>query len=327
MTEPLLRVRGLKTHFLLDGATIRAVDGVDLELAPGEAVGVVGESGSGKTVTAMSVLRLIPDPPGRIVDGSIHFRGRRLDSADEDELRTVRGGAIGMVFQDPQTTLNPVMTVGAQLTEGLRERGMTRDAARSRAVELLEAVRVPDAAARFDSFPHQLSGGLRQRIVIAMALANEPDLLIADEPTTALDVTVQAEILDLLRELRERSGMALLFITHDIGLLEGLCDRIVVMYAGRVVEQGETAQVLRAPQHPYTRRLLACVPRLGHGRRPLGTIPGTPPRLDLPMVGCAFAERCDVADDRCTAEEPAPVPIDAAGARCHRPGATPGVDA
>jgi oligopeptide/dipeptide ABC transporter ATP-binding protein len=323
MTDPLLRVNGLRTEFRVDGSTIRAVDGVDLALSPGEAVGIVGESGSGKTVTAMSILRLIPDPPGRIVDGSILFQGRRLDTAGEDELRGVRGGAIGMVFQDPQTTLNPVMTIGAQLTEGLRERGMGRGAARARAIELLDAVHFPDPATRIDAFPHQLSGGLRQRVVIAMALANEPDLLIADEPTTALDVTVQAEILDLLRELRARSGMALLFITHDIGLLEGLCDRIVVMYSGRVVEQGATAQVLRAPQHPYTRRLLDCVPHLGNGRRPLGTIPGTPPRLDLPMVGCPFAERCDVADARCTAEDPGPVPIDSAGARCHRPGMTP----
>lgn len=323
MSAPLLRVRGLRTQFLLDGATVRAVDGVDLEVARGEAVGVVGESGSGKTVTAMSVLRLIPDPPGRIVAGSIEFAGRRLDTADEAELRSVRGGDIGMVFQDPQTTLNPVMTIGAQLTEGLRARGMDRDDARRRAVELLEAVRFPDAAARLASYPHQLSGGLRQRVVIAMALSNEPDLLIADEPTTALDVTVQAEILDLLRELRARSGMALLFITHDIGLLDGLCDRVVVMYAGRVVEQGPTAQVLRDPQHPYTRRLLSCVPRLGQGRRPLGTIPGTPPRLDLPLTGCVFTDRCDVADERCAREEPAAVPVGVAGARCHRPGAVP----
>ena len=321
----LLEVRDLRTHFTVEGETFRAVDGIDLDIARGEAVALVGESGSGKTVTAMSVLQLIPDPPGRIVGGRVLLDGEDLVTASDAELRAVRGGRIACVFQDPQTTLNPVLRVGHQIVEMLRAHGgLSRQQARARARELLEAVRIPDPERRLDEYPHQLSGGMRQRVVIAMALANDPDLLIADEPTTALDVTVQAEILDLLVELRERTGMALLFITHDLGVVAELCDRVVVMYAGRVVEQADTATLFADPKHPYTRRLIGCTPRLGSGRHDLTTIPGLPPALnDLPS-GCAFAPRCDVVEDACRA---APVPLTDLGAdrsvRCLRPGAQP----
>lgn len=324
-SEQLLSVRDLRTHFTVEGETFRAVDGIDLDIARGEAVALVGESGSGKTVTAMSVLQLIPDPPGRIVGGSVRLDGEDLVTASAARLRSVRGGRIACVFQDPQTTLNPVLRVGHQIIEMLRAHGdLSRAQARSRARELLEAVRIPDPERRLDEFPHQLSGGMRQRVVIAMALANDPDLLIADEPTTALDVTVQAEILDLLIELRERTGMALLFITHDLGVVAELCDRVVVMYAGRVVEEADTATLFSAPKHPYTRQLIGCTPTLGTGRRPLATISGLPPALnDLPP-GCAFAPRCDVAEERCDA---GPVALEAVAGghrvRCLRPGARP----
>ena len=324
-SEQLLSVRDLRTHFTVEGETFRAVDGIDLDIARGEAVALVGESGSGKTVTAMSVLQLIPDPPGRIVGGSVRLDGEDLVTASAARLRSVRGGRIACVFQDPQTTLNPVLRVGHQIVEMLRAHGdLSRTQARERARELLEAVRIPDPERRLDEFPHQLSGGMRQRVVIAMALANDPDLLIADEPTTALDVTVQAEILDLLIELRERTGMALLFITHDLGVVAELCDRVVVMYAGRVVEEADTATLFADPKHPYTRQLIGCTPTLGNGRRPLTTIPGLPPALnDLPS-GCAFAPRCDVAEERCHAT---PVALEAVAGdhrvRCLRPGARP----
>ncbi len=325
MPEPLLRVRGLRTHFALDDTVYRAVDGVDLDIARGEAVGLVGESGSGKTVTAMSILQLIPDPPGRIVDGSIELDGTDLVHASDATLREARGGRVACVFQDPQTTLNPVLRIGPQITEMIRRhQDLGRAAARERARELLDAVHIPHAARRLDEYPHELSGGMRQRVVIAMALANDPELLIADEPTTALDVTVQAEIIDLLRELRERTGMALLFITHDFGVVAELCDRVVVMYAGRVVEQARVDTVFDAPSHPYTRRLIDCMPSLGQGRRDLATIPGVPPALDRLPAGCAFAERCDVVEEACRSGV---IPLEqvAAGhlARCLKPGARP----
>jgi peptide/nickel transport system permease protein len=321
----LLSVRDLRTHFTVEGRTFRAVDGLDLDIAAGEAVALVGESGSGKTVTAMSVLQLIPDPPGRIVSGSVRLDGEDLVTAEARRLRDVRGGRIACVFQDPQTTLNPVLRVGAQIVEMLRAHSdLSRTDARQRARELLEAVRIPDPQRRLDEYPHQLSGGMRQRVVIAMALANDPDLLIADEPTTALDVTVQAEILDLLIELRERTGMALLFITHDLGVVAELCDRVVVMYAGRVVEEATTAALFADPKHPYTRQLIDCTPTLGSGRRDLATIPGLPPALDDLPPGCAFAPRCDVVEQRCHA---APVALTDLGSghqvRCLRPGARP----
>jgi peptide/nickel transport system permease protein len=298
--DPLLRVRGLRTYFESDGRVFKAVDGVDLDVFAGESVGVVGESGCGKTAMAMSLLRLIPTPPGRIVGGSVHFEQTDLVTAGEDELRRLRGNRIAYIFQDPMTSLNPVLPVGAQLVEVMRaHRPIDRAAARSRAIELLDAVRIPAAPSRLRQFPHELSGGMRQRVGIAMALANDPALLIADEPTTALDVTVQAEIIALLAELRETRGMSMLFITHDFGVVTELCDRVIVMYAGRVVEESPIDTVFAQPRHPYTRRLIGCVPRLGETTGQLDAIPGMPPALDDLPVGCAFAPRCDVVEDRC----------------------------
>ncbi|MFO8075768.1 MAG: ABC transporter ATP-binding protein [Egibacteraceae bacterium] len=323
--EPLLSVRGLATHFTVEGEVFRAVDGVDLDIARGEAVGLVGESGSGKTVTAMSVLQLIPDPPGRIVDGTIELEGTDLVTASDRVLRDVRGNRVACVFQDPLTTLNPVLSIGEQIVEMIRRhQDLSRKAARARAHELLEAVHIPKPERRLDEFPHELSGGMRQRVVIAMALANDPELLIADEPTTALDVTVQAEILDLFIELRERLGMALLFITHDFGVISELCDRVIVMYAGKVVEESPVDRVFVDPQHPYTRRLIDCVPALGQGARELEVIPGLPPALNRLPQGCAFAPRCDVDEDACRRGEIALRDVgDGVAARCIKPGARP----
>jgi peptide/nickel transport system permease protein len=325
MVTPMLSLRDLHTHFTVEGETYRAVDGLDLDIAPGEAVALVGESGSGKTVTAMSILQLIPDPPGRIVGGSVRLDGEELLGSSAARLREVRGGRIACVFQDPQTTLNPVLKVGAQIVEMIRAHSdASRPEAQKRALELLQAVRILNAQRVLDEYPHQLSGGMRQRVVIAMALANNPDLLIADEPTTALDVTVQAEILDLLMDLRERMGMALLFITHDLGVVAELCDRVVVMYAGRAVEEAPTDELFANPQHPYTRQLIACTPRLGGGRRDLATIPGLPPALNNLSPGCAFAPRCDVAQQRCRETTVDIVEVATQhSARCLRPGVTP----
>jgi peptide/nickel transport system permease protein len=323
--QPLLSVRGLRTQFVVDDQVYRAVDGVDLDIVAGEAVGLVGESGSGKTVTAMSILQLIPKPPGEIVGGRIELDGMDLVRASDRELRQVRGGRVACVFQDPQTSLNPVLSIGDQITEMIHaHQKLGRKQARARAKQLLEAVHIPHPERRLDEYPHELSGGMRQRVVIAMALANDPALLIADEPTTALDVTVQAEILDLLRELRERRGMSLLFITHDFGVVAELCDRVVVMYAGRVVEQAPVEDVFASPAHPYTRRLIDCMPRLGQGRLDLEVIPGLPPALNALPEGCAFAERCDVVEDACRSGD---IPLASVGrdrlARCIKPGARP----
>ncbi len=324
-TTALLAVRGLRTDFVVEDEVYRAVDGVDLTIGPGESVGLVGESGSGKTVTAMSILQLIPDPPGRIVGGSIEIDGIDLVRAPERVLRQVRGGRIACVFQDPLTSLNPVLQIGDQLTEMMRaHQDLDRRAARRRARELLDAVHIPQAERRLAEYPHELSGGMRQRVMIAMALANDPELLIADEPTTALDVTVQAEILDLLRELRERTGMSLLFITHDFGVVAELCDRVVVMYAGKVVEQAPVEKVFADAAHPYTRRLVDCMPQLGEGRKDLEVIPGLPPALNRIPDGCAFAERCDVAEEACRRGT---IALEGYGedrlVRCIKPGARP----
>ena len=321
----LLNVSDLHTEFVVEDDVYRAVDGVDLTIAPGEAVGLVGESGSGKTVTAMSILQLIPNPPGRIVGGSIEFDGIDLVQASERMLRKVRGGRVACVFQDPLTSLNPVLRIGDQITEMMGpHQDLDKKAARSRARDLLEAVHIPHPERRLDEYPHELSGGMRQRVVIAMALANDPALLIADEPTTALDVTVQAEILDLLQELRERTGMALLFITHDFGVVADLCDRVVVMYAGRVVEQAPVDRIFDDPAHPYTRRLIDCMPRLGEGRHDLEVIPGLPPALNRLPDGCAFADRCDVVEEACRSGT---IPLEPHGqdrlVRCIKPGARP----
>jgi oligopeptide/dipeptide ABC transporter ATP-binding protein len=297
----LLAVERLRTWFETPAGAIRAVDGVDFSLEAGGTLGIVGESGSGKSVTALSIMRLI-DPPGRIQPESrVVFGGRDLIALGERELERIRGAEISMVFQEPMTSLNPVYSVGDQIAESVRiHRNVSPRAARDRALEMLKLVGIPEAARRLHDYPHQLSGGMRQRVMIGMALACDPKLIIADEPTTALDVTIQAQILELLSELRERLGMAILLITHDLGVVAEMCDDVVVMYAGRVVERGPVADVFRTPQHPYTEALLQSIPMLGMTQaEPLRVIRGSVPSpLDWP-TGCRFRSRCDYAFDKC----------------------------
>lgn len=304
----LLRVENLQTYFFTDAGIVRAVDGVSLRIAPGETLGVVGESGCGKTVTALSILRLVPDPPGRIVGGRVIFEGTELLGLDSERMRKMRGSAISMIFQEPMTSLNPVFTVGDQIAEGVRlHQGLSRRAAWDRAVEMLRLVQIPDPDRRVREYPHQLSGGMRQRVMIAMALACGPRLLIADEPTTALDVTIQAQILELLVRLKEELGMAVMLITHDLGVIADTAQRVVVMYAGRVVEEAPVRDLFANPRHPYTQGLLASIPTLekgAEGRKRLRAIPGlVPSLLDLPP-GCRFSDRCPVAVPECRTAEP-----------------------
>ncbi len=304
----LLEIRGLKTHFQTDDGWVHAVDGVDLHVDAGETLCVVGESGSGKSVTAMSVLKLLPMPPGRIVAGQVLWEGRDLVPLPQDEMRKLRGREIGMVFQEPMTALNPVYTVGEQAGESLRlHEGLSRAAALDRAAELLALVHIPQAARRVHDYPHQFSGGMRQRVMIALALACRPRLLIADEPTTALDVTIQAQILDLLAELKERLGMAVLLITHAMGVVAEVAQRVVVMYAGQVIEEAPAELLFERPWHPYTQGLIRSIPRIDadapRGTR-LASIPGTVPSLVAPPPGCRFAPRCAYARDACTQATP-----------------------
>ena len=308
--DAVLHVRGLATHFTIGSDVYRAVGGVDFAVRPGEAVGIVGESGSGKTVTALSLLRLVATPPGMIVAGEILYRGEDMVGAPLRRLQDVRGDRVAYVFQDPLTTLNPLIPVGEQIAESLRRhRGLGRADAARRAVALMDAVKIPNAAARANAYPHELSGGQRQRIGIAMALANDPEIIVADEPTTALDVTTQAQVIKLLNDLRRSHGAALVFISHDFGVIAELCDTVHVMYGGRIVESGTVADVLAAPAHPYTQRLLACVPELGRPERPIRPIPGLPPPTNALPPGCAFAPRCDLATAACRAGEIAPVTV------------------
>ena len=305
----LLEIRGLKTHFKTDDGWVHAVDGVDLTVDSGETVCLVGESGSGKSVTAMSVLKLVPMPPGRIVAGQVLWDGRDLVPLPPAEMQKLRGREIGVVFQEPMTALNPVYTVGEQICEGLRlHEGLSRAAAMDRAAELLALVHISQPSRRVHDYPHQFSGGMRQRVMIAMALACNPRLLIADEPTTALDVTIQAQILDLLAELKERLGMAVLLITHAMGVVAEVAQRVVVMYAGQVIEEGSVQEVFERPWHPYTQGLIRSIPRIDadatRGSR-LVSIPGTVPSLVEPPRGCRFAPRCAYARDACTQATPA----------------------
>ncbi|KDB04912.1 peptide ABC transporter permease, partial [Defluviimonas sp. 20V17] len=300
--DALLAVQALETQFHVTGRVYRAVNGVDLAVKPGECLGVIGESGSGKSVTALSVMGLVASPPGVITGGAVRYRGEDLIGAPYARLRDLRGESISYIFQDPLSTLHPLYRVGDQLAEAIRvHHPVSRAEARARALQLLHDVRIPNPEGRIDDYPHEMSGGMRQRVGIAMALANDPDIIIADEPTTALDVTVQAQILGLLDDLRRDRGLAIVFITHDFGVVAQLCDRVAVMYAGQIVETGPTAEVLAAPAHPYTRRLIACVPELGGGRRELAAIPGLPPSVDALPDGCAFAARCDRAVADCRA--------------------------
>ncbi len=305
MSTRLLEVRDLRTHFFNRGTVAKAVDGVTFHVDAGEMLALVGESGCGKSVTAYSLLRLIADPPGKIVGGEILFEGRDLMKLPDDEMRRLRGDRIAMIFQDPMSSLNPVFTIGAQIAESvLVHRGGTKTAALSRAVELLDLVGIPDPRRRIDEYPHRLSGGMRQRAVIAMALACEPKLLIADEPTTALDVTIQAQVLALISELKQRLGMGVIMITHDLGVVAQHAQRVAVMYAGKIVEHAAVAELFSRPLHPYTKGLLASIPRQGVSGGRLIEIPGMVPSLmDMPR-GCSFAPRCSKAVDRCANDVP-----------------------
>ena len=310
MTTPLLEVDHLKTHFFTRDGVVRAVDGVSFSIAAGETLAVVGESGCGKSVTSLSILRLIASPPGRIVAGRLLFEGRDLRALSEEQMREVRGNAISMIFQEPMTSLNPALTVGRQIAESLTvHRGLSRHEAMGKAVDMLRRVRMPEAERRVSQYPHELSGGMRQRVMIAMALACGPKLLIADEPTTALDVTIQAQILELMRELASETGAAIILITHDLGVVAEMAQRVVVMYAGHKVEEAPVDELFARPRHPYTRGLLGSMPHLGdsiaaEGAKRLVEIPGMVPSLKDAQPGCLFAPRCPNALPQCTREAP-----------------------
>jgi peptide/nickel transport system ATP-binding protein len=312
----ILEVRDLATHFFTLDGVVRAVDGVSFDLAEGETLGIVGESGCGKSVTAMSILRLIPPDAGRIVRGSVKFAGKELTHLSEPEMRTLRGHDISMIFQEPMTSLNPVLTIGTQIAENVvRHLGVSWKAGLDRAREMLELVRIADARRRLDEYPHQLSGGMRQRVMIAIALACNPKILIADEPTTALDVTIQAQILELMMELKQKLGTAIILITHDLGVVAETCSRVIVMYAGRKIEEAPVEALFAEPKHPYTRGLLRALPGLeddddASTRRPrLQEIPGLVPALNKPISGCSFAPRCELVTERCRAEVPGFDPV------------------
>ncbi len=302
----LLEVKNLKTQFFTQDGVVHAVNGISYSVDAGETLAIVGESGSGKSVGVMSLIRLIPQPPGKIVDGEVWFDGQDLLKMSEDQLRHVRGNRIAMIFQDPMTSLNPVLTVGRQITESLElHLNMNREQSRRRAVELLELVGIPGANARLDDYPHQFSGGMRQRVMIAMGLSCDPQLLIADEPTTALDVTIQAQIVDLVTRLKQELGMSIIWITHDLGVVAGMAQRVLVMYAGFIVEEGSVEALYANPRHPYTIGLLRSIPRLDLGRQKrLIPIEGLPPDLLEAPTRCPFAPRCSFVIEKCWTENP-----------------------
>jgi oligopeptide/dipeptide ABC transporter ATP-binding protein len=307
----LLEVENLQTHFVTSAGLVKAVDGISYEVAEGETVAIVGESGCGKSVGALSILRLIPSPPGRIVGGSVHFNGRNLLTLSEEEIRRVRGREIGMIFQEPMTSLNPVLTIGLQLTETLRQHlPVSQETAELRAIELLGMVGISDPRRRLRQYPHHLSGGMRQRVMIALALSCQPKLIIADEPTTALDVTIQAQILELVKNLTRRLGVALILITHNLGVVARYADRVNVMYAGRIVESGTARHIYHNPSHPYTLALLRSIPRIDQPRKTkLDPVEGQPPDLMRLGVGCAFCPRCGFAAARCREAAPVLEPV------------------
>jgi peptide/nickel transport system ATP-binding protein len=304
--KPILEVKDLRTYFYTRDGVVRSVDGVSFSVSEGETLAIVGESGCGKSVTSLSLLRLIPSPPGKIVSGSVHYHGKDLLKLSEDEMRDIRGDKISMIFQEPMTSLNPVITVGRQIGEVLElHRQCSKEEAHDRILELLKLVNIPEPERRMNEYPHQLSGGMRQRIMIAMALACDPEILIADEPTTALDVTIQAQILNLMRELRDRTRAAIILITHDLGVVAEMAQRVVVMYAGRKVEEANVYDLFAKPIHPYTLGLLNSMPRLDDtSSKRLVEIPGMVPSMRTEIVGCAFAPRCSEATERCRLESP-----------------------
>jgi len=312
MSEKILEVKNLETSFRVEEGTVKAVAGISFDVYKGKTLGIVGESGCGKSVTSLSIMRLIPNPPGKITAGEILYNGKNLLNYTPAEMRKVRGNEISMIFQEPMTSLNPVFTIGNQLIESIAlHQKLSSKECRAKAIEMLKLVGIPSPETRIDDYPHQLSGGMRQRVMIAMALSCNPHVLIADEPTTALDVTIQAQILELLRELQERVGMAMILITHDLGVVAEVCDDVLVMYAGTVVEQGTVEEIFKNPKHPYTRGLLNSIPTLTKDptgkvkKKRLETIPGiVPSLLDLP-VGCRFQDRCPYVIDGCRTEEPA----------------------
>ncbi|CAA9557087.1 MAG: Oligopeptide transport ATP-binding protein OppD [uncultured Thermomicrobiales bacterium] len=304
--RPLLEVKNLKTQFFTQDGVVKAVDDVSFYVMPGETLGIVGESGSGKSMTGLSIMRLIPNPPGKIVNGEVNFNGRDIIKMSEEQVRAIRGNDIAMIFQDPMTSLNPVLTINRQISEALQlHMGMNKDQAKARSIELLEMVGIPNAEQRVDQYPHQFSGGMRQRVMIAMALSCNPKLLIADEPTTALDVTIQAQILDLMRTLQSETGAGVLMITHSMGVVAGMADRVQVMYAGHIVETATTEEIFANPRHPYTVGLMKSIPRLDAARKSkLQPIRGLPPdMIDLPDM-CPFVPRCNYAREKCEQKNP-----------------------
>ena len=316
MTEPLLSVRNLRVEFPTRRGTLVAVDDLSFDIAPGEILGVVGESGAGKSLTGMAIIGLL-EPPGRIAGGEIRLEGERIDTLPADAMRRIRGKRIGAIFQDPLTSLNPLFTIGEQLVETiLTHLDLNERQARSRAIELLAEVGIPAPEIRIDNYPHHFSGGMRQRVVIALALCARPRLIVADEPTTALDVSIQAQIIDLLRRLARENGAAVMLITHDMGVIAETADRVAVMYAGRLAEIGPVRDVIHAPQHPYTGGLMRSIPKLNEGRETLAQIDGAMPRLNAIPPGCAFNPRCPERFDRCMHDRPSPMPAGATEAAC-----------
>lgn len=311
MTETILNINELRTHFFTDDGEIPAVDGVSLHINKGEIVGIVGESGCGKSVTSLSIMQLVPDPPGKIVSGSIDFKGENLVKVNNKRMKKIRGKEIAMIFQEPMTSLNPLFTIGNQLRESIRiHEKVSKKEAHQKSINLLKLVGLPRAEEVINEYPHQLSGGMRQRVMIAMAMACEPELLIADEPTTALDVTIQAQILDLMRKLNADKNTAILLITHDLGVVAEMCDRVIVMYAGQVVEEGTVRDVLKNPEHPYTKGLIRSLPRLDEKNQKLYSIKGTVPRPKMGRTGCRFAPRCEFVFGRCVKENPELYPLE-----------------
>jgi len=318
VSDILLDVKELHTYFFTDQGVVPAVEGVSLTVHQGEVVGIVGESGCGKSVTSLSIMKLVPDPPGKIVSGEINFKGENLVNASEKRMKQIRGNKIAMIFQEPMTSLNPLFTIGNQLRESIRNHeNMTHQEAYKKAIELLKLVGLPRAEQMIHEYPHQLSGGMRQRVMIAMAMSCDPELLIADEPTTALDVTIQAQILDLMKKLKKENNMSILLITHDLGVVSEMCERVVVMYAGQVVEKGTVREIIKNPKHPYTKGLIRSLPKMAKNNQKLYSIPGTVPRPKIGRVACRFAPRCEYAFERCFKENPALFSLDSSRAsRC-----------